>query len=526
MSRRVVWIVVVVTIVVLGVGGGFVAGLAVGDGDGEGQANPPEPAPSSEPSEESPAGPVGPVPQGLAEFYGQALDWQACGDNECATMTVPLDYTEAGAATTGIALERTLAADADRRVGSLVVNPGGPGAPGTTMAENAADYFNPALLDRVDVVAFDPRGTGDSDPVDCLSDADLDAYVAQDPTPDDAAETRQYVQDQRDFLAGCVQGSAEIAGHVSTVETARDLDVLRSVLGEERLSYLGFSYGTTLGSTYASLFPATVGRFVLDGATDPTLDGRANALSQARGFQTALDAYLDDCVGDDGDCFLGGSREEALATIDELFATIEAQPLPTGGDRELAIGNAFYGVALPLYSRANWPALDQGLAQALDGNGETLMLLSDVYGSRNPDGSYADNSLEAFGAINCLDDPGGLTPDRVPAEYPAFDEASPTFGRVFAWGLIGCVGAQVTAAEEPPTIRAEGAAPIVVVGTTRDPATPYEEAVALADQLASGVLLSRDGDGHTAYNSGNDCIDEAIEGYLLDGEVPADGTEC
>ncbi|MCW2813777.1 MAG: transporter, partial [Nocardioides sp.] len=311
----------------------------------------------------------------------------------------------------------------------------------------------------------------------------------------------------------------------STVEAARDMDVLRAVLGEEKLSYLGFSYGTTLGSTYASLFPANVGRFVLDGATDPTLDFRENALSQAAGFQTALDAYVDDCVAG-GDCFLGGDRGAALATIDGLLADIEEEPLPTNQDRELSIGNAFYGLVTPLYSRDSWSFLDQGLQEALAGQGDTLLLLSDLYGSREAGGTYSDNSLEAILAINCLDDPTTIEPSEVPAEIPAFKEASPTFGEVFAWGLTGCHGIQVEAAEPPPTIEAEGAAPILVIGTTRDPATPYEEAVALAEQLASGVLLTRDGDGHTAYNKGNSCIDEAVEGYLLEGTVPDDGTTC
>ena len=264
---------------------------------------------------------------------------------------------------------------------------------------------------------------------------------------------------------------------------------------------------------------------MLDGATDPTLDFRDNALSQAAGFQTALDAYVDNCV-DEGDCFLGADRAAGLARIDQLLDDIDASPLPTNGDRELTVGNAFYGLVTPLYSRDSWSYLDQGLQEAIDGRGDTLLQLSDLYGSRNRSGGYDDNSLEAILAINCLDDPESIEAADVPAEYPAFEKASPTFGRLFAWGLTGCHGIKVKAAEKPPVIKAEGAAPIVVVGTTRDPATPYEEAVALADQLDSGVLLTRDGDGHTGYNKGNDCIDEAVEGYLLDGDVPADQTTC
>jgi pimeloyl-ACP methyl ester carboxylesterase len=536
MNKALVWVVAVVTVLVLGIGGGLVAALVVDDGDDDapsstgspdpGDERPSEPDAPDESSSSAAGAPVGPVPDGLEEFYSQQLDWTSCdGANECATLTVPVDYQEPDGDTVDLALERVPAGDPSARVGSVVVNPGGPGAPGTVMAESSEFYFRPQLLERLDVVAFDPRGTGDSDPVDCLSDSELDAYVAQDPDPDDAAEGQELVDNQDAFFAGCVANSDSLVGHVSTVEAARDMDVLRAALGEEKLRYLGFSYGTTLGSTYAELFPENVGPFVLDGATDPTLDFRANALSQAAGFQTALNAYVDNCVAS-GDCFLGDDRDAALATIDQLLDDIEEQPLPTGTDRELEIGNALYGVITPLYSEDNWPYLDQALQEALDGSGATLLFLSDQYGSRGPAGGYEDNSLEAISAINCLDDPSTIEPEDVPAEYPAFEEASPSFGRVFAWFLVGCHGIQVQASEPPPTIRAEGAAPILVIGTTRDPATPYEEAVALADQLESGVLLTRDGDGHTAYNKGNDCIDEAVEGLLIDGTVPADDTEC
>ncbi|WP_340539175.1 alpha/beta hydrolase [Nocardioides sp. GXZ039] len=534
MNKRLVWVVSILAVLVIGIGGGLVAALVAGD---DNESDPPDDAgetdgssssapPPQESSSAAPQGPTGIVPEGLEDYYAQALDWTDCGDNQCATLTVPLDYLEPDGETIDLALERVPAADSENRVGSLVVNPGGPGAPGTSMAENSSSYFPQDLLDRVDIVAFDPRGTGESAPVDCVSDAELDAFIAQDPTPDDAAEIAEFTDTGKEFFEGCVANSGDVAAHISTVEAARDMDVLRSALGEEQLSYLGFSYGTTLGSTYASLFPKSVGRFVLDGATDPLLDAKGDALSQAAGFQTALNAYIDDCLAD-GDCFLGADADEARATVSGLLDSIEENPLPTDQDgRDLQAGNAFYGVAYPLYSKEAWSFLDQALQEGLDGDGSTLLLLSDLYGSRNPDGSYSDNSLEAFPSINCLDDPTALPADEVPALYPEFEKASPTFGRFFAWGLSGCLGVAVKASEPAPKIEAPGAAPILVVGTTRDPATPYEEAVALAEQLDSGVLLTRDGDGHTGYNQGNECIDDAVEGYLLDGEVPADGTTC
>jgi hypothetical protein len=240
----------------------------------------------------------------------------------------------------------------------------------------------------------------------------------------------------------------------------------------------------------------------------------------------ALGAYVQNCV-DEGDCFLGDTLDEGLTTIQDLIASIEEEPLPaSGSDRQLAVGNAFYGLVAPLYNRDYWSILDQALELALDGDGFLLLRLSDLYESRNDNGGYDDNSAEAIYAINCLDDPYSITADQVPEQLADFEAASPTFGDVFAWGLVGCHGIQVKSTEPAREVRAAGAAPIVVVGTTRDPATPYQWAVSLADQLESGVLVSRDGDGHTGYNSGNDCVDEAIEGYLIDGTVPEDGLEC
>lgn len=472
---------------------------------------------------EAPSVPTDDVPAALLSFYTQDLAWAKCGSNDCAELEVPIDYQKPDAGTMKIAVER--AAATGDRIGSLVVNPGGPGAPGTDMATQAESYFDQRLLSAYDIIGFDPRGTGDSSPVDCLSDSEMDAYIAQDPAPDSAAEEADALAESKRFWRGCEEKSGDIAAHVSTVEAARDMDVLRAVLGEETLPYFGFSYGTRLGATYAELFPDKVGRFVLDGAVDPELSTYDGSLSQAKGFETALRSYVQDCV--DGDsCFLGDTVDAGLATISDLLDDIDAKPLPTDDERDLQIGNAFYGLILPLYAKDNWSLLDQGLQDALDGDGTMLLFLSDFYGSRE-NGRYVDNSLEAIAVINCLDDPWSIAPKKVPKQFPAFEKASPTFGDVFAWGLTGCRGIPFASTDEPDLkIDGSGAAPIVVVGTTRDPATPYDEAVRMAEELESGVLLSRDGDGHTAYNRGNKCIDDAIDGYLIDGVVPEDGLKC
>lgn len=518
---RVVALVVAIALVLAGLG--VAIALVLDDGDGSAGPDREGPAPTTTPA---PGATRAPDPA-LQDYYDQQLDWAPCeGDDdlECALLEVPVDYTDPAGDNVRIALLKVPAAQPDERLGSLVVNPGGPGAPGTTYAAAGSTVFRPALLDHYDVVGFDPRGTGSSDPVDCLSDEQMDAFLAADPVPDTSTEVDEVTEGLADFFQGCVDNSDELVEHVTTVETARDMDVLRAALGESELDYLGASYGTKLGATYAELFPDRVGRMVLDGAVDVSLSSRGLSLGQAEGFQRALEAYVSDCV-EGGDCVLGDSLDAGLQRISDFLDSVDDQPLPAG-DRELTVGNAFYGLITPLYVSDYWFLLTDALEQAFDGDGTALLALADVYASRNPDGSYADNSTEAIYAINCLDDPASETPAEIEDEVPAFEQVSPTLGEVFAWGLLGCAGDPRTAVEPAPRIRAEGAAPILVVGTTRDPATPYEWAQALASQLDSGVLLTRDGDGHTAYNSGNECIDTTIEDYLVEGTVPEDGTQC
>lgn len=461
----------------------------------------------------------------LDDFYDQDIAWEACGTNECGTIEVPINYQEPGEGTILLSLEKAKATG--DRIGSLVVNPGGPGAPGTSTVEDAEFYFGDKLRAAYDIIGFDPRGTGESEPVDCVTDDELDEQIAGDPDPDTPEEVEEGTENAEEFWAGCEAKSGGVAAHVSTVEAARDMDVLREALGEDKLDYLGFSYGTRLGATYAELYPDKTGRLVLDGAIDPSISSRDGSLSQAKGFETALRSYIQDCV-DGGDCFLGSSVDAGLKTIKDLLDEIDETPLEAGDaeGRKLTVGLAFYGLITPLYSQDNWTYLDDGLRKALDGDGSTLLLLADFYGSREG-GSYTDNSLEAISVINCLDDPYSITPDEVPDQFADFEEASPTFGKVFAWGLTACNGIPFSSTDEPDLkIDGSGAAPIVVLGTTRDPATPYEEAVAMAEQLESGVLVSRDGDGHTAYNKDNACIDDAVHGYLIDGTVPEDGLKC
>lgn len=524
--KKVVALLAVLLLVV--VGGGLVVWQLVDD-DSDGRSGTigekSDPTDSSSPSEgESERSDARVAPEDdLQTFYDQEIDWASCGANECATLEVPLDYGDPNGERIKLNLLKNPADG--QRVGNLVVNPGGPGAPGTSYAENASYSFTRPVLDGYDIIGFDPRGTGESAPVDCLSDSDLDSYIAQDPEPDDKAEIDDYMGWVDKIGAGCADLSGDLAGHVSTAETARDIDVLRAALGDDKLNYFGASYGTKLGSYYATLFPDRTGRLVLDGAVDVNLSSRRLSLEQAGGFETALRAYVGHC-NKDADCPLGTKLQPGLDRITTLLDDIDAKPLQVG-DRELTAGNAFYGLILPLYNDDYWDDyLTPALEEAIDGNGRQLLALSDIYSRRSADGSYTDNSSEAIYAINCLDDSWSIPADKVKGQFKAFEKASPTLGRTFAWGLTGCAGTEVTEAASIGPIDGKDAAPLLVVGTTRDPATPMRWAEALADDLESAVLVRRDGDGHTGYNMGNDCVDSTIEDYLLEGDVPTAEVSC
>jgi pimeloyl-ACP methyl ester carboxylesterase len=302
------------------------------------------------------------------------------------------------------------------------------------------------------------------------------------------------------------------------------MDVLRSALRQPTMLYFGASYGTFLGGTYADLFPDKVGRMVLDGAVDPTVSLVKGAEVQAKGFETALRAYVGHCV-DKGDCYLGDSVDEGIGRIQDLLEQTDAEPLPAAEGRPLTEGLAVLGIWAPLYNRDFWYALDVGLKSAFAGNGKVLLQLADAYLNRGKDG-YKDNSGEAIYAVNCLDRDEWVDPGEVARVQGPIIKASPTFGRLFAWGLTACGSWAVHSGKKPHPLRATGSAPIMVVGTTRDPATPLSWAEGLVRQLDDAVLVKRDGDGHTGYKAGNKCVDEAVEAYLVSGTVPRATVSC
>ncbi|MFI5803746.1 alpha/beta fold hydrolase [Streptomyces sp. NPDC051561] len=471
----------------------------------------------------------------LAPYYSQKLSWKECGvpGFECASMKAPLDYAKPGTGNGGkgdikLAVARKKATGPGPRIGSLQVNPGGPGgsAIGYLQAFAALGYPAPVRA-RYDMVAMDPRGVARSEPVECLTGPEMDAHTQVDQTPDDAAEVATLTTAYKKFSAGCEKRSARVLPHVSTVEAARDMDLLREVLGDKKLHYVGASYGTFLGATYAELFPDRTGRLVLDGAMDPSLPSREMNRDQTAGFETAFQSFAADCVKQQ-DCPLGtGTPAQAGTRLKALFTSLDARPAPSG-DKNRPLGEALAttGAIAAMYDEAAWPQLRTGIKAARSGDGAPLLALADTYYERDSNGRYA-NLMYANTAVNCLDlPPAFATPEDVRSALPAFEKASPVFGEGLAWASLNCGSWPLPATGKSHRIEAKGAAPIVVVGTTRDPATPYKWAKSLAAQLATGTLLTYDGDGHTAYNRGSDCIDTALNTYLLEGTPPPTGKQC
>ncbi|NSC23112.1 alpha/beta hydrolase [Streptomyces albus subsp. chlorinus] len=477
------------------------------------------------------------TPAALRPYYDQKLSWRSCGMEgfECATLRVPLDYGKPGkgprdtAHNVKLALARTKPQAGQGRPegGSLHVNPGGPGGSAIAyLQQQAALAYPPRVREHYSLVGMDPRGVGRSEPVECLGDRQMDAYTRVDQTPDDKKEAGALSAAYGRFAEGCRKRSGKLLGHVSTAEAARDMDVLRAALGDKKLNYVGASYGTYLGATYAGLFPHRSGRLVLDGAMDPSLDARRVNREQTAGFETAFKAFARDCVGQ-SDCPLGtGSVREAGRRLNAFFAKVDREPLKTDSSRTLTESLATTGVIRAMYDEGSWPALRQALAAGRKGDGTPLLELSDDYYERGPDGSYS-NTMFANPAVNCLDAPPAFDDEAEAREaVPSFEKASPVFGRGFAWAALNCASWPVDPTGEPHRIAAKGADPILVVGTTRDPATPYRWAQGLAGQLSSGRLLTYKGDGHTAYLRGSDCVDRAVSGYLVQGKPPKDGTTC
>ncbi|MCL2422277.1 MAG: alpha/beta hydrolase [Micrococcales bacterium] len=516
------------------------------------------------------------APAGLEQYYSQNLDWKDClkekdpgfstgvevydegvlDSLECAWLTVPMDYSDPSGETIKIAVARSVAKNSK---GSVVINPGGPGASGVELVQGVKAAGGKKLVDSLDIVGFDPRGVGRSQAVDCLDDDEMDAYRATDFEDSDEGLAQAQAAAAA-FGEACLEKTGPLLAHVDTVSAARDMDVLRAALREDTLTYLGISYGTQLGATYAALFPEKAGRLVLDAAVDMTVTrGEQNAI-QAGGFESALRAYVEDCLTGgasstkdpgmglgDLECPLSGSVDEAMAQIVVMIDQAGVEPMPSQtpemfagpnshqSDRLVTRGLALAGVITPLYNEGNWFFLTLSLKMAIeDHNGFGLLILADGQSSRcdgltncaEEDG-YFSNMQEAIVAVRCADDRSTDDQQTRDSWNEKIMEVAPSLGKYFTdQGVDSCADWPTPVVGPLPSYAAKGAPPIVVIGTTNDPATPYSWAQALADILDSGVLVTNEGEGHGGYLGGKGCIQTAVDDFLVDGKAPKDGLTC
>ncbi|MGZ4533312.1 MAG: alpha/beta hydrolase [Mycobacteriaceae bacterium] len=485
---------------------------------------------------------VGPVPAGLAGYYAQVITWGDCARYahtetdaksyntpglQCARMRAPLNYATPDGAQVSVAVLRRPASGT--KTGSLVVNPGGPGGSGMGLAADlASTVANTALGEHFDLVGFDPRGVGASEPaVACLTGPENDAERADldvDTTPAGIAQTER---EEKDYTRKCAQRvTPEVLEHVGSREVAQDLDVLRSVLGEQKLTYLGYSYGTRIGTAYAEAFPANVRALVLDGALDPTAGPVQQLVRQGQGFQGAFNAFAADCAKQAG-CPLGADPVAAVARYRALVNPLITAPALTRDPRRLSYGDAQTGVLQALYSPQLWSALRAGLSQLASGSGDTLLALADLYDGRNADGSYS-NATDAFNAVRCVDDPP--VTDRVQTNQAdtQYRQVAPFLDDGHGTGaapLDTCAFWPVPNTGTPHVVHAPGLPQVLIISTTGDPATPYQAGVDLARQLGARLLTFK-GDQHTVALQGQSCVDKAVTSYLVDLKAPAEGFTC
>jgi pimeloyl-ACP methyl ester carboxylesterase len=465
----------------------------------------------------------------LEPYYSQVLKWKSCegGDFQCATAKAPLDWKNPATKSIELALIRKTATGTAR--GSLLVNPGGPGGSGYDFIRDSLSYAVDAKLQQnYDIVGFDPRGVNKSSAVKCYQDpADMDKFlfgVSPNPFGSDA-----WIADQRRssaaFGAACLKYTGDLLGFVDTNSAARDLDMLRATLGDGKLNYLGYSYGTLLGATFAELYPKKTGHLVLDGALDPATSSFEVGATQAQGFESALRAYIADCLTGKN-CPFSGSVDGAMTDIRTLLDSLNVSPLRAKDGRELSSSAMFNAIIFPLYNKTNWPYLTQLFSSVMQGDASVGFQLADSYYGRKADGTYKDNSTEAFVAINCLDYAATSTSDaNLRTDAAKLASLAPTLGPQLSYDT-SCASWPFQPTRTRSPIAAVGSAPILVVGTTNDPATPYVWAKALAKELQNGHLITYKGEGHTAYNKSNPCVNNAVDSFFVGGTVPKKDPLC
>lgn len=482
-------------------------------------------------------GPVTSTPTGekvdaaLEPYYSQILTWVDCEEGmQCTTAIAPLDWNNPSSGT-DIELAMVRHPATGTKVGSLFMNPGGPGASGYDFVYDSLDYVTSKDLQAsFDVVGWDPRGVGRSAPVTCYDDAGLDDYIYGLPTAVEGTDEwlAEVTKTNVDFANACLENTGEVLQFIDTQSTVHDLDMMRAIVGDEKLNYFGFSYGSDIGSYYIENFPQKVGRIVVDGATDSSISVFEVGLTQTKGFQLALENYLKACPQMFDNCPFTSDLQASLATIRELYDRYDAKPVKAPDGRMMDAGVIDIAMSMALYSQDSWEYLNDLFSEAEAGETDTAFFLADYYYGRDTDGTYLDNSLEAFLAIYCVDYPVERDPTVLAMQEALLQQASPTTYRPSPpVGDLLCAnwpyqyqGPGITA------LTGKGAPPVLVVSTTGDPATPYEWGVALAEQLESATLVTYNGEGHTAYSPDNTCIATVVDDYLINGTVPASDPQC
>ncbi|MDQ1306613.1 MAG: hypothetical protein QG671_2445 [Actinomycetota bacterium] len=474
---------------------------------------------------------VGSAPDpALAKYYAQDVNWRRCSPSSsflCGTINVPLDYAKPDGPAIKVAVLQ-VQSSGDARLGSLLMDPGGPGGSGIEFAAAAAGAFSPEIRDAYNLIGLDPRGVGQSTPVECLTDKQTDDLIDAPSSPENQAEEQEAIRVYTELGPRCVKNSPQIARYMDSISASKDMDVLRASLREDKLNYLGYSYGTFLGALYAEQFPTHVGRFVLDGALDPELDNAELATGQAAAFQVELGRYLDWCV-QQRDCPLGSDRAAAEARLQAFVRQVADQPLAAEPSRPLTESLLISAMAMSMYApEVQWDSLNRALAAGLAGDGSELLALVDETTERNANGTFNNNGNEAIYAVNCLDRPDRYDAAQVEKLAGQWGQQWPFIGDSQAWSLLACDNWPAPATYTPHKIVAPGTPDILVIGTQYDPATPYVWAQALAGGLENGKLISwQGGDGHTAYLRSSACVNAIVNRFLLTGKAPeAENTVC
>lgn len=459
------------------------------------------------------------VPTSTSVTIGNSsIEWSPCSDDTsevllCATIEVPYNYQEPDGNQFSLSMVKHPATQPSKRIGSMLVNPGGPGFGGTAIAENASAYLGSSLLEVFDIVGWDPRGTGDSTPaVDCIEE--YDQYFAMDPTPADESEKQRLIDASMSFADACEEKNSEILPYISTNNSARDMNTIRQALGEEKITYFGFSYGSELGATWATMFPNTVRAAVLDGATDPTADYVQSGLNQAQGFENEFSKFLKQC-SENPLCEFYNNANPRQAFVD-LMESVDSQPIQVSSDRA-PVNQAVLqtAVAMAMYSSSMWPQLEEALGAAQARDGEGILALYDDYFQRAIDGTYG-NELEAFLAISCLDDPGPQSVAEADSHISKFKEVAPLLYPGFTGGYVCVFWPAQT--DKRIDITAKGAGPILVIGVTGDAATPLASTRNMAASLEDGRLIVVDANRHTGYGE-NACVTDATDNYLITTQI-------